>query len=509
MYSNALQNLLQQIDTTSESPSTVDVVIKENSLETPKQSTGKVTYFSSKKSVTTSVPEHVTESVPVTVPVTESVHMPVTVPVHVPVTVPVVNHPEVLPLAEYKQRITFKQERKKKIVLVSTHVHQYNGYSKVSWNILKLLSTDDSFELYHYAAQKAAGTEFRSIPSNVHVRACPPIDGGFDFAGLPLYLEEVKPDIVIIYNDANIVSLYLEQIGSLYNKQFKTIVYLDQVYYSMRPQHVIMLNEMVDEIFVFTAGWKEKLLEFGIKKPIGVMRHGFDKTAHTVIDKSVARANLGLPIEPFYIVNVNRNTPRKRLDTLIIAFVRYVCNNPESDVRLVCACDLGNLGGGYPLLEIYEHEIHRLGGDMKKHGEKLIILNGSLMLTDDDINLLYNAADCGVTCSDAEGFGLCAFEMMGLGKPQIVSDQIGHREFCKPDNSFIVPANHKYYITLSSSSVCGEAHGVTVDDLYKGLVLYTAHPAVLAAHGEVARNTVLEYSWSAVCSEFIARLKAL
>jgi hypothetical protein len=46
---------------------------------------------------------------------------------------------------------------------------------------------------------------------------------------------------------------------------------------------------------------------------------------------------------------------------------------------------------------------------------------------DEDINMFYNAADVGINTADGEGSGLCNFEQMGVGVPQVVPDIGGFR----------------------------------------------------------------------------------
>ena len=54
------------------------------------------------------------------------------------------------------------------------------------------------------------------------------------------------------------------------------------------------------------------------------------------------------------------------------------------------------------------------------------------LLTDVDLNALYNACDVGINTCVGEGFGLCNVEHAGLGKPQIVSNVGGLSDIFGP-----------------------------------------------------------------------------
>jgi len=60
---------------------------------------------------------------------------------------------------------------KLRFLLVSTHVHQYTGYAKVSQGILTELAKEPSLDITHFGIQKfhELSSTFRSYPPNVDV----------------------------------------------------------------------------------------------------------------------------------------------------------------------------------------------------------------------------------------------------------------------------------------------------------------------------------------------------
>ena len=411
---------------------------------------------------------------------------------------------------------TSELKKQKRVLLISTHCHQMNGYSKVAWNILKVLDELYEFELYHFGAQRMVGLpdSFRPYPIGVtHVspdtletdnkRLVEEAHMGFSL--LPSYIESVKPDCVIFYNDAFVICRYVDafmKVSPAVRANIRTIAYLDQVYMSQKIEHVKYLNEHIDQFFVFSSEWKKTLRGHGIRKPIGVVPHGFDGTLICRADKQDIRSKMSVPEDAFLIVNVNRNMIRKRYDLVVMAFAELVMRHPKRDVRLLCVCDKGQRGG-YSIVEIYINEIKKRGGRVEDHIGKIIMVSQDQCHSDEIINAFYSSADVGLTCADAEGFGLCTFEMMGLGIPQVVPDHIGFTEYCNSANSIIVPTKYTYYVPNSVSAVAGEARSVDPADVANALERYMNDPGLRQTHGRAAGLTVNDYKWSVVLREFI------
>jgi len=156
-----------------------------------------------------------------------------------------------------------KADKEIKILIVSTHVNQSNGYSKVIYNIIKELSKLSWIKLVHFGTQQIiSGDIGRVYPSNVNV-----IDGtsmeknkesGFAFSEFPGVITSEKPDIVFIYNDLSTICSYIEEIRKI-ERTFKIWAYLD-ITYKSPPSHMIdIINRDVDRIFCFTKSWKDEL----------------------------------------------------------------------------------------------------------------------------------------------------------------------------------------------------------------------------------------------------------
>jgi len=332
---------------------------------------------------------------------------------------------------------------------------------------------------------------------------------GFGYQALPDTIRRKRPNVVILYNDLSVVSHFLEEIRkSGIPRNFQIWVYCDQVYTMQQQVFLDILNRDADRVFAFTPFWKQCLKEQGITRPIDVLSHGFDSNTCFPMPKELARKQLQLPNDIFMYMNLNRNQPRKRYDILIIAFVELLVKYPTRPIYLLCICDKGDKGGWW-LFEIFQRELKMRGVSIELFGNRLIISTQNMSFKDEDINLFYNSADVGITTADGEGFGLCQFEQMGVGVPQVVPDIGGFKEFCLPNNSILVKPSVRYYVPNGFSPVGGEAHACNPHDVCVAMETYLLNSEKRLDDGKKAREHVLEYTWTKACEILVKRLKSV
>ena len=95
--------------------------------------------------------------------------------------------------------------KKVKVLIVSSHVNQVTGHSKVVFNIIKQLAAHPWIQLVHFGTQKLMNAELgREYPKDVKV-----IDGtalekdkpaGLAASKLPCIITTENPDVVFISN---------------------------------------------------------------------------------------------------------------------------------------------------------------------------------------------------------------------------------------------------------------------------------------------------------------------
>jgi len=396
---------------------------------------------------------------------------------------------------------------KLKFLLVSTHVQQFTGYSKVSHGILEQLAKNPNLDLTHFGFQRHPQTPpgFRDYPSNVAVIDAATLENppqqGFGYGHLVDVIRKKQPHVIMIYNDMAVVTRFLEEIRkSGIPRTFKIWVYCDQVYDCQLQGMIDVLNRDADRVFTFTSYWKKQLKEQGITRPLNILGHGFDPRVFYTVPRELARKSLKLPDEPFVIMSLNRNQPRKRYDLIIMAFVELLVKYPTKAILLLCICDKGEKGGWW-LFEIFVRELKKRGVPIEQFGNRLMISSQDMVFKDEDINVLYNIADVGISAAEGEGWGLCTFEQMGVGIPQIVPDIGGYKEFCTAQNSVPVKPKYSYYLPSVYSPVGGEAHVCDPHDLCMAIEEYLNDSEKKAKHGAKAKETVLGYTWEKVTAE--------
>jgi glycosyltransferase involved in cell wall biosynthesis len=403
--------------------------------------------------------------------------------------------------------------KKLRFMLISTHVQQYTGYSKVSYGILKELSKRSDLDLYHYGFQKhpQASQDFRPYPTNVEVIDAAaletPIQQGFGYQGLLETIKKKNPHVIMIYNDMAVVTRFLEEIRKVATpRPFKVWVYCDQVYENQQQGMIDILNRDTDRVFTFTSFWKKQLKEQGVTRPLSVLTHGFDPKVFFTVPRDMARKSLKLPEDVFVFMSLNRNQPRKRYDIMIMAFVELLVKNPSKNIVLLCICDKGEKGGWW-LFEVFVRELKKRGGAIEQFGNRLMVSSQDMVFRDEDINVLYNVADVGISTADGEGWGLCTFEQMGVGIPQIVPDLGGYKEYCSKDNSMIVKPAHRYYLPSVYSAVGGEAQVCDPHDVCVAMEEYLNDSEKRARHGQKAKDKVISYTWETATRELVSRLQ--
>jgi len=401
-----------------------------------------------------------------------------------------------------------------KILLVTTHINQVNGHSKVAYNLIQQLASHSWVNVVHFGTQKMASADLgRKYPSNVKV-----VDGtslekskqaGFAFSELAGVIQSEKPDVVFIYNDLAVICGYIENIRkSIENRTFKIWAYVDMTYQCPPQEMVDILNRDVERVFCFTKSWKDVIKSQGITRPVDVMNHAVDSKMHRSIPRDMARQSLGLPKDVFLFTSLNKNIPRKRLDLLVMSFVKLMIRYPVKPLFLLIVADKGE-HIGFQLFEIFAREIKLQGGSVDMFGNRLLITSKDTCYRDDDINLLYNCGDVGISCAEGEGFGLCTFEQMYLGVPQIVPEINGYTEYCTKDNSLLVKPKMRYYLPKAYGSVTGEVHVVDPEDVSKEMEKYVFDEDLRKLHGKLGKEKVSTYTWEKSVSVLLKRLKAI
>ncbi len=390
--------------------------------------------------------------------------------------------------------------RPTKVLFFATNVRQYNGYSYAIYELACEIAKKQDIELTLYGFQNFYNnpSHTRALPPNVYEYDAfaneNPKQQGFGFEQVTEFVTMNQPDVCIIYNDMVVVTNVINQLYKVKEKNFKIIVYIDQVYLHQKKDYIKFLNEKVDFVLAFTPYWEECVKQQGITLPTDYLQHGFNPMIHYPFPKELARRYYNVKSDDIIILNLNRNQPRKRWDVCLQAFAEIVAKHHDKPIKLLIAT---SVDGAWNLFEVFERELKKRSMTLEDGMKHMIVIDNPQQLTDEDINILYNLADIGINTCDGEGFGLCNFQQAGIGIPQVVPYVGGFRDFFNEENAMIIKPVVNLYIDNSRDGVGGESEVCSYKDFVDALDTYIMNPDILRKHGDNARKHILEhYKWS-------------
>lgn len=404
-----------------------------------------------------------------------------------------------------------------RFVLVSTHIDQTTGYSKVAYNLLRQLATlAPKIKVYHFGFQRhPAKSTLRKYPDGVIPYDAAanedPQEAGFGFNKIHEYLEMVNPDVVMIYNDAAIIYNFIEAMKHEPGKSsYKLWTYLDQVYDGIAPPLIEKLRTHSDRVYTFTDTWRTKLLAYAPFKDVRVLEHAVDQSLFSrlsISNRRSLRAGMTIPEDSIVFLNANRNSERKRLDLTIAGFVRMLASRPDLPVYLVLATGLNpQAGAHYDLQRIYMTELERAGLSLSDYVRRLMLVDTSPpnVLGDEAINQLYNATDVGINTADGEGFGLCQLEHLYTGAPQVVTDVGSYRSFLNEDVATFIPVEDRSYFA-GSMPLGAWAARVSSQGVCNAMIAMAER---LSSYKEAVSAHTFK-TWSGVCDGFLEDILTL
>jgi glycosyltransferase involved in cell wall biosynthesis len=399
-----------------------------------------------------------------------------------------------------------------RFLLVSTHIDQITGYSKVSYNLVNQLATlSPKVKTFHFGFQRhITRSNLRKYPAGVTSYDAAanedPKEEGFGYNKLAEYIETVQPDVVMIYNDPYTITKFIEAMKHERGKSdYKLWLYLDQVYTGIAAPLIEIVQKHADRIYCFTDIWKTKFLEYGPFSDVRILEHAVDPTTYTSMSeegrKPIRQTNLSLPADAVVMLNANRNSQRKRIDLTVSGFVGLLKKQPTKPYYLIIATNLQpQTGAHYDIQRIYLEELKDNGMDFQHFGRRILMIDTSPpnVWSDEAINQLYNAADIGINTSDGEGFGLCQLEHMYVGAPQIVTDVGSYRTFLDASTAEFIPSSGKYYFPG------GMPHGFSAPTFAPSDV--TAAMESMIEKLPSKKESVRAYqfkSWATICDGFL------
>jgi len=384
---------------------------------------------------------------------------------------------------------------KLKVLFVSDLVAP-TGFSTVAHNIIKYNLED--FDI------TGLGVNYKGDPHSYSFPIYPAMAGmqgniyGLD--RLCNILNQNKFDIVYILNDAWVVSYYLDAIKKNVTKELPKIVDYFPVDSQFHNKQWYKDFDIVSKAFTYTQFGVDVVKQCVPELEVGIIPHGVDsgtfKNLHNtkgeskfhLLGKSVY--DMGNPEELFFVLNANRNQPRKRLDITMEGFSLFAKGKPDT-VRLYMHCGVRDSAVDVSYLS-FRYGIN----------ERLIMTNltpGIQRVSEERLNMIYNACDVGINTSMGEGWGLTNVEHAVTGAVQLVPRHSACEEIF--NNCGILMETVTDYMFDNSQTV-GKL--VSPQEVARGLEILYKNKALRLelANKAIKKFTSPEYQWSDIAKKW-------
>jgi glycosyltransferase involved in cell wall biosynthesis len=392
------------------------------------------------------------------------------------------------------------------------------GFARVTHGIFENLL--DRYDIH------ILGVNYRGDPHDYNAKIYPAMQVGnqgdiYGFNRIGTLINALQPRIIFILNDIWVHALYMEHLNQYMEQGGKVVMYSPIDAKPIEYQWARKIKD-IDRFVVYTEFGKEAIegslvewqkriddgkLEEEMKFPkISVVSHGVDTTKFYPLPDSVdgagrvvlpGRLNAKRQVYPnqedflnsFVVLNANRNQPRKRIDLTIQGFAKFAKDKPDN-VKLYLHMGVEDMGWNIlALAERYDID------------SRLIIsanTNTIPAVSDERLNLIYNAADVGINTSIGEGWGLVTFEHAATGAAQIVPKHSSGPEIWGDNVEYLDP---EFY--LITDRVLTEGGYVNTDDIANVLQKLYDDPLYLEEMQEKAYRVTQrdEYQWKNVANE--------
>ncbi len=368
------------------------------------------------------------------------------------------------------------------------------GFARVTRSILERLR--ETWDI------NVIGVNANGDPSQYEFPIWPARNGGdlWGLGQLSKVCNIVQPDIICVLNDPWIISRFATEID---RGDIPMVAYMPVDARGQGRGYCQALNKLDMAIFYTHFGENTCRLA-GYSGPSAVVPHGVDTELYYPRGRRAARAKLdpvwnSLGENAFIIGNVNRNSPRKRLDLTIQYFAEWLRQRAGAPDRIENAylylhCSPRDTGG----CELRET------ADFYGVGNRLILADPEAVRPDKGIDealmpLMYSALDVQVSTTAGEGWSLTVHEGMACGVPQIAPQYAALGEWAA-GAAWLVPCT-----SYQLHPGCNTLGGIPdKQEFIKALDLFYRRPDLREAYAQkaLARAKEPRFQWSAVAAQF-------
>lgn len=395
---------------------------------------------------------------------------------------------ELTQILEHKILIKMNQEQnikqvKPKLLWVGDDYRIKSGYGRVARELFPYLFRKYDIIQYSIGCQ-GVSNEYYVIDSN---------DGtSFGFNKLPNVINIIEPTVVILLNDSKIIHGWLSCIKQNCKNIPLLIPYVCTEYIGVPENEVDLYNSICSGLLAMANFTIDEFNNNGSILKSMRLSHGYSDNIKK-INKIDAKHKLNIPADTFVFFSGSKNQPRKRLDIIIRAFVDLLTKHADKKILLMLNCGL--IDSGWNLKELYirlckENKIANMERYIYFCSNNINDSNKN----DDELTVIYNACDVGITTSTGESFGLIPFEQSALGIPQIIPNWGGIIESVRY-GSIKVDTNDYYVYPVVLQSCSGEARTVYYKDVSKEMETYLLDKELYELHSKEVLKNIEHYNW--------------
>lgn len=315
-------------------------------------------------------------------------------------------------------------------------------------------------------------------------------------------LSNKKYDILFIINDTyvtNNIAAKVQEYKTKYNQNLKVIYYYP-VDCAFRPEAGAMVN-LADQAITYT-NWAatETMKALPSLKNLKVIYHGSDIDTFkplSVQKKNQARGNFfGLQPddETFVWINVNRNSVRKNLPKTIWAFNEFKRNNPNRKTLLYLHT-VPNENG----IDLFVC-LDQLGLSQKSDVIFPVNYSPANPFFGEILNEFYNAADCFLSNSLGEGWGIGQCEAMAAGTLVLAPDNTSTPEILGSQRGYTYPCEEISFVDNSGYRKDGRIETI----VNKMEQVYATPAQEKIALLQAARKFTTDNSWANINKKWIS-----
>lgn len=397
-------------------------------------------------------------------------------------------------------------EGSKPSILVVGHGVSNTGYSRVLHSILSHLHP--SYEIHHFALNyQGAKIEapWQIYPNELR-------GDKYGIEQLSPLIERIRPQLVFLLGDIYLFPMQLKILAQ-FQDELKVIVYCPLEDRSP-PPFIEDGIKTADRVITYTHFGKA-LLENACNRrkreqpgfcfpKIDVLPHGVNTKefyplggitetnkngANRILARKLLFGEAEEDLNGFIVLNANRHRPRKRIDITVRGFALFAADKPKN-VKLYLHTGVGEFG--LNLVDL-----------ARKHGvaERLLPHHPTIehpTVSDQQLNLIYNACDVGINTGVSEGWGMVSFEHAATGAAQIVPGHSGYQELWEGVAMMLETVEFRNkQENLTELHVTPESVADALEKLYQDRNLLNRMSAEAYIHA-----TKNEYAWSSIAEQW-------